>query len=396
MNRHDSPGVLHVGKFYPPHMGGMETHLQALCGELNKSITVRVIAANDSRHHREDVIDGVRVTRLAQLFSVGSAQVCSGMARSISEARADIVHIHLPNPIALLAYLISGHQGRLVLSWHSDIVRQRILGRALVPIERRSLARAAACIATSPNYVESSPMLREHRSLCRVIPYGIPLEPFSHYDQTAVARIRERYGPRMILAVGRLIYYKGFEYLVRAMAHVGGRLVIVGDGPLREMLENEARTLGVRNRIFFAGEIQNHTLAPYYQAAEVFVLPSVARSEAFGIVQLEAMACGTPVVNTHIESGVPFVSLDGVTGITVPPRSPEQLAAAINRLLDDPHLRARYSAAALHRARGEFSVEKMTKRTLEVYYEVLSKGINGDFSNRYVRPGLVLGHERHS
>lgn len=374
MNRHGSIRVLHVGKFYPPHMGGMETHLQTLCGELNKSIRVRVIAANDSRRHREDVIDGVRVTRLAQLFSVGSAQVCSGMARSIREAGADLVHIHLPNPTALLAYLISGHKGRLVLSWHSDIVRQRILGRALVPIERRSLARAAACIATSPNYVETSAMLREHRSLCRVIPYGIPLEPFSHYEHATITRIQKLYGPRLVLAVGRLIYYKGFEYLVRAMRRVNGRLVIVGDGPLRQALRNEARALGVHDRIFFVGEIQNHAIAPYYHAADVFVLPSVARSEAFGIVQLEAMACKTPVVNTRLDSGVPFVSLDGLTGITVPPREPESLAAAINRLLDNPDLRARYGAAAAHRVREEFNEEKMAERTLEVYREVLSQG----------------------
>jgi rhamnosyl/mannosyltransferase len=174
-----------------------------------------------------------------------------------------------------------------------------------------------------------------------------------------------------VLAVGRLIYYKGFEYLVRAMKQVIGKLVIIGDGPLRSYLERDAHAIGIRDRVFFAGEIQNDSITPYYHAADVFVLPSVARSEAFGIVQLEAMACGKPVVNTQLESGVPFVSVDGVTGITVMPRKSELLATAINCLLDEPQLRARFGEAATRRVRDEFSVEKMASRTLEVYNEAL-------------------------
>jgi rhamnosyl/mannosyltransferase len=174
-----------------------------------------------------------------------------------------------------------------------------------------------------------------------------------------------------VLGVGRLIYYKGFDYLVRAMAHVDSNLLIVGDGPLRARLEEVARALGIHERVFFAGEIQNDAIAPYYHAADVFVLSSVARSEAFGIVQLEAMAAARPVVNTRIDSGVPFVSIDGVTGITVPPREPEALAAAITRLLDNPELRARYGAAATRRVREEFSLEAMASRTLDLYHDIL-------------------------
>ncbi len=362
MNRHGAPRILQVGKFYPPHVGGIESHLHALCTELRKWLALRVIVANDSRRHAEDVVDGVSVTRLARLFNVSSAPVCARMAREIRDSNSDLVHIHLPNPVALVAYMMSGHTGQLVLTWHSDIVRQKFLASILRTIPHRALRRCAACIATSPNYVESSPMLTAHRDKCRVIPYGIRVERFGSHEPAAAASIRERYGPRIVLGVGRLIYYKGFEYLVRAMAHVDGNLLIVGDGPLRTRLEELARALGIHERVFFAGEIQNDAIA---------LLPSVARSEAFGIVQLEAMAAARPVVNTRIDSGAPFVSIDGVTGITVPPREPEALAAAITRLLDNPDLRARYGAAATRRVREEFSLEAMASRTLDLYHDIL-------------------------
>jgi rhamnosyl/mannosyltransferase len=352
-------------------MGGMETHLQALCGALRKSVNVRAIVASDSRTHREEVVDGVPVTRVARLFSLNSTPICPQMTRRIRATEADVVHIHLPNPTALISYLRSSHKGRLVLTWHSDIVRQKTLAMVLRTIEHIVLARSVACIATSPNYLESSPMLRAFRRRCRVVPYGISLDHFERRNTAEIAKLRAQHGPRIVLAVGRLIYYKGFEYLVRAMKQVMGKLVIVGDGPLRECLERDAHEMGIRVRIFFSGEIQNESITPFYHAADVFVLPSVARSEAFGIVQLEAMACGKPVVNTHLDSGVPFVSLDGITGITVAPCKAELLAAAINRLLDDPKLRATYGEAAARRVRDEFTVEKMARRTLEVYNEAL-------------------------
>src|SRR5208282_387744 len=162
-----------------------------------------------------------------------------------------------------------------------------------------------------------------------------------------------------------------FEYLIRAMAKVNGELIIIGDGPLRGFLENEAQAIGVRSRVHFLGEVQNTQLSAYYHASDVFVLPSVARSEAFGIVQLEAMACGKPVVNTQLDSGVPYVSLDGETGFTVEPRDSNALAVAISTLLDEHALRARFGAAARRRVEKEFNAELMARRTLDVYQEVM-------------------------
>lgn len=366
--------VLHLGKFYPPYHGGIESHLHSLCRELAKSITVRVLVANEGRRLRESEVEGVHVRRLPRLFNLSATPICPTMVGEIARHDAEIVHLHLPNPLASLAYLASGHRGRLVITWHSDIVRQRAIARLLRPLDDAILARTAALIASSPNYVDSSPILSRNRHLCRVIPFGIDAAALRPRDAETAARIRQRYGSRLVLAVGRMVYYKGFEYLIRAMARVRGHLLLVGEGPLLKKLERLAFDAGAADRITFLGRVSQEEMAAYFHAADVFALPSIARSEAFGIAQLEAMACGKPVVNTRLASGVPFVSIDGETGVTVAPASAEELTAALNRLLDDPDLRGRFGAAAARRARDHFSVAAMVDRTLALYREVIAHG----------------------
>lgn len=357
--------VLQIGKFYPPYKGGMETHLQTLCNGLRSHLDLRVVVANTERRRVDEVIDGVRVTRLGTLVNLGSAPFTPGLAKLIRAADADIVHLHLPHPTAILSYLASGHHGRLVVTYHSDIVRQRILGLAFRPILHRALARSSSIICTSPDYIESSPVLVAHRDRCHVLPFSIETARFAKVDDAKVRALRARYGDRIVLAVGRLVSYKGFEYLIRSMAGISARLILVGDGPLRPSLELLARETGVADKVVFLERVDD--VNPYYHAADVFALPSVARSEAFGLVQLEAMAAGVPVVNTKLASGVPYVSPHGVTGLTVPPRDPDALARAITRLLDDPGLRQRYGAAGRKRARDDFGVGEMVRQTLAVY-----------------------------
>ena len=364
------PRVLQVGKYYYPHLGGMETHLHSLCSKLRKSVHLEVLVANETAATKREAIEGVAVTRLGTPFSLASAPICPSLRTYIKEAEADLVHIHLPNPTALLSYLASGHRGRLVITYHSDIIRQKFLGRAFWPFLKRGLERADAIIVGSPNYMETSPVLCHFTERCHVIPFGIPLEPFSRPNYREVKMIRQQYGKRLVLAVGRLVYYKGFEYLVRAMKDVEAHLLIVGNGPLEAKLRAVIQVSGVSNKVTILNDVQD--VIPYYQAAEVFVLPSVARSEAFGIVQLEAMACGKPVVNTQLDSGVPFVSLHDVTGCTVPPNNSEALAQAINSLLKNPALRAKYGLAGQQRVNRQFSLETMANDTLRLYDRVLS------------------------
>lgn len=366
--------ILHLGKFYPPHAGGIESHLAALCRESCKSAEIDVIVANHRAGDETEIIDGVRVRRLNAILKIAAAPICPRMIREIRATPADIVHLHVPNPYAWLALRMSGHPAPLVVSWHSDIVRQRVLAQILGPIERAMVHRAVALIASSRNYADTSAVLSRNREKCRIIPYGIDREEFARADLAAVAGVRRRYGARLVLAVGRLVYYKGFEHLIRAMASVrDARLLIVGDGPLRARLRAEAMRAGVAERVTFLGHLPRAAVVNLYHATDVFALPSVARSEAFGIVQLEAMACGKPVVNTRLTSGVPFVSVDGQTGITVEPGDPAALAGALNRLLDDPQLRARYGTAGIRRVSEHFSLSTMVARTHALYREIVER-----------------------
>jgi rhamnosyl/mannosyltransferase len=232
--------------------------------------------------------------------------------------------------------------------------------------------RAQCIISTSARYAESSPELAPYHGRVRIVPYGIEAEPYEAESGAATANgLRKRFGSRVVLAAGRLIYYKGFDVLLEAMTRVDAHLVLVGEGPLRDALERKTRALGLEPRVTFAGEVHQREIAAWYRAADVFAFPSVARSEAFGIVQLEAMASGIPVVNTHLDSGVPFVSLDKETGFTVPPQDPAALAAALNSLLGNAKLREEMGRKARQRVRELFTKDRMVGQLRSIYRQVL-------------------------
>jgi glycosyltransferase involved in cell wall biosynthesis len=362
--------VLQLGKFYPPEHGGMESHLHVLCNELRDSLDVSVLVASKSRQGSKETVDGVPVTRLGTLMDLFGAPVCPAMVQALRASNAEILHIHWPNPLAVLAYFASGFTGPVIFTYQSDIVRQKMLGSAFSSILHRALNRSAAIIATSNQYLESSAVLRAHREKCHVIPLGIPLDRFHSPDPHIVDWIRNQYGPSIVVAVGRLVGYKGFEHLVRAMKKVDGHLLLIGNGPLRGDLEAQVRALGLFERVTILSGVAD--VVPYYHAADVFVLPSINRSEAFGMVQIEAMACGKPVVNTELDSGVPFVSRHDETGLTVPPGDSDALGRAIGTLLRNPEMRARMGAAARLRVYAEFNVELMARKTLDIYEAVMN------------------------
>ncbi len=363
------PSVLQIGKFYPPYKGGMETHLRDLCRAIAPYADVHVLVSNTTRQTVREFDGEIPVERIASWATVSSAPISPGMVNAIRSSRADIVHLHCPNPTAVASYLASRHRGDVVITYQSDIIRQRVLRYIYEPLFNRLAAKAKAIVCLSPNYIESSATLRRIRHKCHVIPHGIDPQRFADFDPHAVSAIRARYGTRIVLGLGRLVYYKGFEFLIRAVAGTDATLLIIGTGPLRDQLLDVARECGVLERVHLLGEVDD--VIPYYRAAQVFALPSVARSEAFGIVQVEAMACGTPVVNTNLDSGVPFVSLDGTSGLTVPPADVAALRHAITLILDDPQLRTRFSNGARQRVRQHFTLDAMAQKTLLLYQRIL-------------------------
>ena len=363
--------VLQVGKYYPPTRGGIETHLEMLCQGLRDQVDLQVVVADAGRTEISEIVAGVPVRRLGTAIKVAGAPFCPGLRKALRDAEADIVHLHVPHPTALLTWLVSGCRGKIVVTYHSDIIRQRILGQLVAPLQDLVFARASAILVASPDLMAGSAVLSRHRERCVLVPFGLDLVPFERTDLEAAHAIRARFPGPLVLAVGRLIYYKGFEFLVRAMAALPTRatLLIIGEGPLLRRLETEAATLGITDRVRFLGNVPD--TIPYYQACDLFVLPSVARSEAFGLVQLEAMACGKAVINTQIlGSGVPFVSRNGETGLTVPPADSAALAAALAKLLGDDAARIRLGQAGRKRVEESFTAQKMVDQTLAVYRRV--------------------------
>ncbi len=351
----------------------MESVLYDLCHELNDKVDLRVLVAGSRGLTRIEADNGVEVIRVGSLGMIFSTSICPTMVYWVKRFQADIVQIHHPNPMATISHLFSNHPGKLIVLYQSDIVRQRMSYALYAPFLMMMLQRAHRIIVTSPNYLASSPMLARFKAKCVVIPLGIDLRRFERRgNEDKIAPIRSQYGDRIVLFVGRLTHYKGVSYVLEAMKRVSGRLLIIGRGELERQLRNQVERNNLSTKVYFLGELEERKLVPFFHACDLLVLPSITRNEAFGLVQLEAMACGKPVVSTRLETGVQYVNQDGNTGLIVPPRDSEALADAINRLLGDGGLRKRMGIEGRRRVEREFTKEKMARRTLKLYERVLS------------------------
>ncbi len=366
--------VVHIGKYYWPYQRGIETYLKLLCERLIEACELDVLVANTSRRTVCETINGVNVTRLGRLAEICSTSFCLQLPARLRRLRPDIVHIHLPNPWAEWCYFAAGCPGRLVVSFHSDIIRQKMLLQLHAPLHRRFLAKAARTIVATPRHIAFSPFLAAlPPERCTVIPYGIDVAQYQATDGITkrAAELRQQLGTPLILFVGHLVYYKGVDVLLAALRDTNVHVAIVGRGPLEQQLRARAEALGVAARTHFLGEVDERELIALYHACDVFCLPSTQRSEAFGIVQLEAFACGKPVVSTNLPSGVPWVNQHEQTGLIVEPGDAPALAAALTRLLADDAFRAACGQRALARVTNDFSADRMAAATLQVYQAIL-------------------------
>jgi len=362
--------ILHLYKDYYPVVGGIENHVKMLAEhQAARGHAVSVLVTSRDRHTHVETLNGVRVIFAARLATLSSAPISIALLRSLARERPDVAHLHFPYPWGELAQHFFGRARRTVITYHSDIIRQRFSRVLYRPLMYRVLARVDRIIATSPNYIRSSLVLQKFASKCVVVPLGIDPTPFLTSLPTPLSFEERGKGVRLLF-VGHLRYYKGLNYLLEAMHELpAARLVIVGAGPMGHAWRALACELGVDERVTFAGEVADGELPAYYAACDVFVLPSSERSEAFGVVQLEAMAAGKPVVCTELGTGTSFVNVDGEMGFVVPARDSHALASAIARLSEDAALRARLGAAGRARVR-EFTVEKMVEQVEKVYEDV--------------------------
>jgi glycosyltransferase involved in cell wall biosynthesis len=316
---------------------------------------------------------GVHLIKAGRLVTVASAPVSLSLFGWLRRLPCDITHLHFPYPIGEMAYLAAGRSQHMVVTYHSDIVRQKGLLRLYAPVLRHVLARADRVMPTNERYIQTSTYLAPLAATCTVIPLGIDLERFSSANAAQVAAIKQQYGEPLLIFVGRLRYYKGLEYLIRAMPSIPARLLVIGSGPMEKQWKDLVVELGLSSKVAFLGDVSDVDLPAYHHAGAVFVLPSSQRSEAFGVSMVEGMASGLPAVSTELGTGTSFVNRDGETGFVVPPADPPALAEAINRLLADDSLRQRLAAGAHQRAWSEFSCGAMVDRILAVYTDVLRR-----------------------
>jgi rhamnosyl/mannosyltransferase len=347
--------VVHAAKFYPPVNGGMETVIADLCDGTAADWDVRVIAANDRGTTVNDRVGSVDVVRVASFGSANSVPLCPSFAAHLWRKTADCVVLHEPNPIAGAALFLRMPARRLIVWHHSDLLRPWWAPHTYGHVQRALYRRADCVVVSSPNLATHSSLVPYARRVA-IVPFGIDVERYRG-GGALVGTLREAFpGPR-VLFVGRLVYYKGIDVLIDAMARTDGTLLLIGEGPLEGELRERARGLG--DRVRFLGRVAQDELPAYYQAADIFVLPSVAKTEAFGVVQVEAMAAGVPVISTDLPTGVPWVNQDGVTGLIVPPGNVDALAGALNRLIADTNFRQRLGRNGAARAGEVFSRDRM-------------------------------------
>jgi len=348
--------ILQINKFYYPWLGGVETVVKDIADSLNgqPDWQVDVLVCQTKGGRTVENINGATVYRAASYGKLLGMPVSLDFFRLLKRIWNDYdqIIIHHPFPLVNLALPFLAKKP-LVIWYHCDIVRQKISKLPFLPFINYGLRQAKLILASSQRLIDFSKPLGRYKNKCRVVYFGLKLDDYQ-LDETIknqAQTIHQQYAVnnKLILSVGRLVYYKGFEYLIAAMADNNYGLLIVGQGPEADKLRQLINHYNLNERVQIIPAVAD--TRPYYAA-----------SEAFGIVQLEAMAYGKPVVNTDLPTGVPEISLDGQTGLTVPPQDSAALATAIKKILDDPELAEGYGQAAGQRARAIFDKQLFTEK----------------------------------
>jgi glycosyltransferase involved in cell wall biosynthesis len=346
--------------------------MSSLAHASDENTTHSILTARRFGLSRRYQLEGIPVEAVASLGTLFSTPLAPNyIPMFLRRARSTHIVIHhapLPlNDVAILLGLPSNVA--LIVYWHADIIGYPLLKRLVTPFIRRALTRADRIVVSGQPMIDNSELLRPYAEKCDIVPYGVDLDYWRTLDageRTSADEIRRRQ-PRHIVSVGRLVAYKGYDVLIRAMQTIEGQATIVGEGPLLAELQQLAIRLGVSDRIRFAGRQTRSEIKQIFHSAQVFAFPSVTEAEAFGIVQIEAMAAGLPIVNTNLATPVPLVARHDMEALTIPPNDPQALSHALNRILDEPALAERLGAAGRERALSEFDQLVFRARMAKIY-----------------------------
>lgn len=372
--------LVNVNKMYYPEIGGVEVTAQRIA-ELGLEVFKKSIVITFSKHNvlTEENINGVQVIRLNSVIRRDPIRLSPRFGSTLKKYSQEntVAVFHFPSVQSELFFYNNDIKAKKICFYHSDIVGWGTLGNAynrlIVP---KFLSKMDRIVVTSPNYRNTSPLLRPFLDKVRVIPSFVDTKHFQPMQKTKRQEICSLLNcgmdPKIVLYIGRFGRYKGLDYLVRAIALLPDNyfLVLIGDGPERVRIESLVTDLQLEKRVLRLDHVPYDGLPEYYSSADVFVLPSIDRGEAFGLVAVEAMACGVPVVTTELGTGTSFHNINGVTGRVVPPRNERALADAIAEICED---RDKFDAETIRKRAKEFSVERFSENIKSLFFEVLKE-----------------------
>jgi glycosyltransferase involved in cell wall biosynthesis len=368
---------LQLGKFFPPNWGGIET----VTANLLSGFTSKGIANSALVFGNDDSVNELNYGKFKAYLYTAKSTKLFGKPFSFSyiylffrlARNFDVVIVHLPNPIAIFCLLLSGYKGCVALYWHSDIVNKGILGTIVIPLERWLLKRADVIVAPTSAHLQFSRYAELLIKKSHVVPYLIDQRLLSiAKSHKAIARSISGKSLIRIIAIGRLVEYKGLEYLIRAipiiLLRVQCRLDIVGQGPLENKFKSLVSELSIEEYVFIRGQLANDEREELLESADIFCFPSVTKAEMYGMAQIEAMAHGLPIISTNIYgSGAPELTKMAGAGIVVPTHSVNDIAAAINFLVDNPDLYSEFSKSGIDSIINIFNPDIIIKKFCSIF-----------------------------
>lgn len=369
--------ILQLGKFYPIE-GGVERLMYELTTGLSKKGVLCDMMCT-TKNGKSDVIklnENAKILRCRTVFQISATTFSFRMLLKLRKIcnRYDIIHIHHPDPMATLALLYSRYKNRVVLHWHSDILKQRYLLKLYAPLQAWLIKRADMIIGTSPIYIRESPFLRNVQYKTDYFAIGINKFFPGPYKNKVLRQLAEV--KKIVFSMGRLVGYKGFKYLIEAASFLNDNylILIAGNGPLEKQLKKQIRDNHLSEKVKMIGYIPDSELYEYFNCCHVFCLPSIQKTEALGIVQIEAMSCGKPVVATEIPgSGTSWVNAHGVSGLNVSPCDSKGLADAIMNICSIPARYSEYCQQAKARYRQYFTKKEMIENCMSKYLQLTQK-----------------------
>ncbi|HIZ28385.1 MAG TPA: glycosyltransferase [Candidatus Adamsella sp.] len=358
--------VTHITRYAYPHIGGIE----AVISQINESLPDELFEKEViccSNTEKSSIEKGVKYNRCKFLFEFAANTISPEFIWKLSRVNTDILHYHMPFIFAVIAHFIARPKyKKLYITYHGAIVGYDKYMRPFWGIYKHFYKIADKIHVLSPTIINSDPILSENKEKCEIVPYGVDLK--LDYNQEEVNKIKEKYkNKKIILAIGRFVKAKGFSYLIQAMQNVEEAfLLIIGDGPLKKDFESYINENNLKDKVILLGSISDKkTKNNYIQASDIFV--SSSQQESFGIVLLEAMRLGKPIINTNLGTGVNYVSIHNETGITVEPKDSEELANAMNKLIQDNSLSIILGQNSRKRVENIFSFDLIKDRYKNLY-----------------------------